>query len=51
MDSGGDELILNENESYSPTPVADMSREVRRSARERRPWQMFTYQTLGEPSL
>ncbi|KAM7366509.1 hypothetical protein PAMP_015945 [Pampus punctatissimus] len=47
MDSEGDGLsVPNENERFSPTPIADTYIEVRRSARERRPRQMFTYQTL-----
>ncbi len=48
---GGEPLAPREQERFSPTPIADMSGEVRRSVRQRRPRQMFTYQTLGEPSL
>ncbi|KAG8000991.1 hypothetical protein GBF38_018384, partial [Nibea albiflora] len=52
MDSEGDGLLVpNDDERFSPTPVTDTSRGVRRSARERRPRQLFTYQTLGDPSL
>ncbi|KAG8013699.1 hypothetical protein GBF38_022324 [Nibea albiflora] len=52
MDSEGDGLLVpNDEERFSPTPVAETSRGVRRSARERRPRQLFTYETLGEPSL
>ena len=33
------------------SPARDVYREVRQSARERRPRQLFTYDTLGQPSL
>lgn len=52
MDSEGDEpLVPTEEETPTLTPAADATSGIRRSARQRRPRQIFTYQTLGELSL
>lgn len=41
----------NAENSLLYSPVAPSQRELRRSTRERRPKQFFTYETLGEPTV
>lgn len=50
-ESADDELsIPNEDELSARTPPQCPTSDIRRSTRERKPRQMLTYQTLGEPS-
>lgn len=48
------EEVQEGRQSYPPImtwPAEDAHREVRRSVRERRPRPMFTYDSLGQPSI
>lgn len=48
------EQVQEGRPSFSPImtwPAEDAHRELRRSARERRPRPMFTYESLGQPSI
>lgn len=51
IDGDDDEPLVPGEESVLPTPTADTVSVVSMSARKRRPRQLFTYETLGEPSM
>lgn len=51
MFSEDDGLLDPREERVLSIPAADTTDLVRRSSRERRPRQLFTYETLGEPSM
>lgn len=52
-----EEEVINEDSgpgterSILPSPIAHTQTELRRSTRERRPKQFFTYEALGEPTV
>ncbi|KAL7883288.1 hypothetical protein SRHO_G00009460 [Serrasalmus rhombeus] len=50
-EAGYEDLESVHEEQQLTPPLADTQPEIRRSARDRRPKQVFTYESLGQPSV
>lgn len=51
ISEGSEMQVIGDEEPSMPVPIVETNTGLRRSTRDKRPRQMLTYQTLGEPSL